>query len=163
MRFAGLMLCIPILLLCLSCESTHFDCNKLCNKDLECQEIEENELQGCKDQCETLVENDYVNTVFLDAMDECLNKETCEEFNDCRRTAFDKCLTPPDTKKLVETLHNKGTECNVPTEELKYNEDEIKCFTQKFVDDLEGCISKVACATFMDDLIKCWQKMGLQD
>lgn len=170
MRFNRLFVIvyIPVFLFYLSCESekgTPLDCDKACNKDLECQNIEEKELQDCKDQCKKAVESGYLQTEFLKAIDKCFN-EKCEEIESCQEDASNKC-SPPHTKKLAETLCNKKIECKATTQtkedcvsEEVSQSDDLKCLTQKFIDALEGCISKVACTSMGEDFIKCVEEMG---
>ncbi len=146
-------------------KKTEFDCTRLCDKSLECQEIKESQLENCKDYCKKYQENSYFENAYLDAMGVCLAEDKCEDIKSCTKTIAEKCPAPPDVSKYAKTLCNKMIECKATTK----TEDECiatlgvpdnyKCLTQKFIDDTEKCISQIKCETYLTDFLNCQQEL----
>lgn len=145
--------------------SPTFDCNKFCDKSLECQEIKESQLENCKTYCKKYDENQYFEDAYKVEMAKCLTKDKCEDIKSCAQQIQSSCPPPPDISKYVETLCNKMIECNATTDtkeaciQRQNKPDSYKCLTQRFIDDITTCISKVNCATYLTDFLNCQSEL----
>jgi len=121
-----------------SSEDFKFDCNKLCDKSLECGEIKDSDLQKCKEQCNNLVSKDYFEKVYWQEMEKCLSKESCNDIDECAKNISEQCPPPPDVKDYANVSCDKMIECKATTDtkevcvkKIEEDADQFRCITRE--------------------------------
>ncbi|MCX7957522.1 MAG: hypothetical protein N3B13_00550 [Deltaproteobacteria bacterium] len=142
-------------------EKAEFDCDKLCDKTLECGNIKESQLANCKSYCKDYQNNGYFEQSYMDAMGKCLTEDKCNDIESCVNEIPSQCPPPPDVSKYAETLCDKMIECKatLDTKEACVGKvgkpENYKCLTQKFIDNTTTCIAKIKCETYLTDFLNC--------
>ncbi|MCX7944791.1 MAG: hypothetical protein N2746_09825 [Deltaproteobacteria bacterium] len=152
-------------------EEVKLDCDKICNKEKECnKEMTDDDLRECKTQCDGVSRSGYFQNTIIKTINSCYDK-TCPEIDSCVEKGTGSCKAP-NYMPFVSAACDKHIECGLGTTkdtcttefknalDKEINEGEIvRCLTDKAFSDLGECMKKANCQTIEDDLGKCMEDL----
>jgi len=152
---------------CGSDESAKIDCNKVCDKEKECDsQMTDEDVKSCISHCNKLNDSGYVQDSYINAGNDCYGK-SCSEIDTCMEKASDGCKAP-DYMPYINAICDKLVSCdsNIKKEDCvseakKSFEGEmsgsVKCLTDKAFTDSANCVKNAKCETLQDDAQKCME------
>ncbi len=153
---------------CGSDEGAKVDCEKICNKEKECNtDMTASDVTQCKSTCEKISKNGYYQDSFINEVNKCYDK-ACSDINSCIENSSGLCKAP-DYMPYVNAVCDKMIECDpsAGTKEACVSggksamEQEIskggsiKCLTDRAFTDMGSCIKNASCSNFDNDAEKC--------
>ncbi len=152
-------------------EGTKVDCDKLCNKEKECdKEMTEQDVKDCLDGCKKAVESGYYQDTFQKSVNDCYEK-SCTEIDSCIDKSTSSCKAP-DYMPYVNAACDKMIECGAEgtkeecvaggKEALDKEVKEggmLRCMTDKIFTDMAACIKKANCSSIDADMDKCMEEI----
>ncbi|MCX7959067.1 MAG: hypothetical protein N3B13_08480, partial [Deltaproteobacteria bacterium] len=140
-------------------EGSNVDCNKVCNKEKECdKEMTDSDVKECVDSCKKMSESGYYQDSFEKSVNSCYEK-ACSDIESCITKSAESCKAP-DYMPYVNAACDKMIECGAEgtkeecvaggKEALEKEIKEgsmLKCATDKVFTDLASCMKKANCST----------------